>query len=112
MVALQAVQRHLPEVMLRFPTLNPFFGSPAQGMQVRELSDYSEVQPLFADSKSSQPGNRRILIKAKWVPDDPDQTEVWGSDSNERKESTASAPTKWCVLKGFDHGDEKRLQRS
>ena len=84
----ELVLHQLPELVLRFPSMDPFHGTGAQGVPQRDYHYYSDVQPLFADGASV---GRHELFKATWMDDD---------------EMTHS-----CVLKGFDHGDQKRLHR-
>ena len=71
----------------RFPFLDPFFGSDAQGVPQVDFLVYEDVEPLFADGSGA---GRHEMLQAFWL-----------DDTNTKRR---------CVLKGFEHGEEKRLR--
>ena len=85
----RTVLKQLPELVLRLPLLDPFFGSDAQGVPQRDFLCYCDVEPLFVEPGSAV--GRHEMLRAIWLDE----------DNNKHL----------CVLKGFDHGDEKRLRR-
>jgi hypothetical protein len=81
--SLREVQRHVPEIVLRLPWLNPFFGTPAHGIPVRQLSEYTELQRLFATDSTH---NRHQLFKAKWFNDTSTANRLDGESKDDGKD--------------------------
>ena len=78
----------LPELAVEFKQqLDPFHGTVAQGIKVRDFEEFTDISPLE--------GGRHLLFKAR-IRDNDDEDEDDGGT--------------WCVLKGFE-GDSTGLRK-
>jgi len=96
MAAARQLLPYLPELVFAFPMLDPFHGTRAQGLPVREFGDYADVRPLLlALGGGEGVGGRHLMLRAQ-CPSDA---------------GAGGEPAVLCVLKGFVSGDEKQLGR-
>ena len=81
----------LPELTVRFPWVDPFWGTAAQGVPQRDLCEYDNVTPLQVVNNGGLDGS---------------------SGAGERMELlSCSFNGRMCVLKGFKSSDESKLRR-
>ena len=99
--ALRGLLRHLPELSAQCPSLHPLRGGLAQGLPVRDLETFEDVQPLV------HPG-RHELFTARCPAEEP---EAGLEQANREEKADEKAVSARCVLKAFDADDVRALRR-
>ena len=101
----------LPELAVKFPLLDPFRGTAAQGLPQRDLSEYTDVRPLAAGAGRGAGGGRHHMLVATCPVDEAKEGEAGSAAAADTAAADPPINDQMCVLKGFAVEDERRMRR-
>jgi hypothetical protein len=112
MARARALLSHLPELALRFPALDPIQlqGTSAQGLQVREMAEYSDVTEVAGAGRHQMLRARRPV----GLGDSAGLSESAGTAAAAAAVADGdctSSDGEWVVLKGFESSELRALRR-